>query len=270
MLTTQNTGPTDIRDVVVRDVLPPHVQLESGSVKAITSQGTTTQNDKPLFDGGINAGNYAPGGGFYIMFSTKVLGNFDPCEVRVRNLGYMKSDKTPEQTDYSDVIITRENCQPEKPVYRCDALEVTSLGNRKFRYTVKYTEKNAKLKQISYNFGDNTTPMLTDKTTVEHQYTQDGTYTTKAALTFTVNGKDVTVNDAACAATITSTTPKDNCPIPGKENLPKDSPECKVTPVTPSTPVLPVTGPGEVVAVFAAVSIASAMAFRVYMARKLS
>lgn len=54
--------------------------------------------------------------------------------------------------------------------------------------------------------------------------------------------------------------PEDNCPIPGKEHLPKDSPECKETPpitpvstpptvVTPVTVVeqLPATGPAEVI-----------------------
>ncbi|MBH2007393.1 DUF11 domain-containing protein [Candidatus Saccharibacteria bacterium] len=34
--------------------------------------------------------------------------------------------------------------------------------------------------------------------------------------------------------------PKENCPIPGKEHMPKDSPDCKVTPVTPTE--LPQTG----------------------------
>lgn len=35
--------------------------------------------------------------------------------------------------------------------------------------------------------------------------------------------------------------PKDNCPIPGKEHLPKDSKECKETPVTPEEPKTPET-----------------------------
>lgn len=38
----------------------------------------------------------------------------------------------------------------------------------------------------------------------------------------------------------------ENCPIPGKEHLPKDSTECVETPVTPETPTeLPTTGPAE-------------------------
>jgi len=40
----------------------------------------------------------------------------------------------------------------------------------------------------------------------------------------------------------------ENCPIPGKENLPKDSTECVETPVTPETPTeLPTTGPTETI-----------------------
>lgn len=37
---------------------------------------------------------------------------------------------------------------------------------------------------------------------------------------------------------------KENCPIPGKEHLPKDSPDCKEVPVTP--PQLPKTGPFDI------------------------
>lgn len=262
LLTTQNTGPTDLNNIVTRDVLPPNVKLESGSVKFITVNATTTQTDKPLFDGGINVGNFASGGGFYMMFSTKVEGNFEPCEIRVRNLGYVKSDQTPEKQDTADVIITRQNCNPTKPVYTCDLLSATSLGNRKFSYTVKYTAKQAKLKSISYNFGDNTSPMVTDKTTVEYLYAQDGTYTAKATLVFTVDGKDQSVSGEACATTITTTTPKDNCPIPGKENLPKNSPQCSSTPTT-----LPSTGAGNMVAIFAAVSAAGAAAHHVFSRR---
>lgn len=59
--------------------------------------------------------------------------------------------------------------------------------------------------------------------------------------------------------------PKDNCPVPGKEHLPKDSPECKTTPPTtppetpktPKTPVtpaeLPATGAADVIAKLAGV-----------------
>jgi hypothetical protein len=60
----------------------------------------------------------------------------------------------------------------------------------------------------------------------------------------------------------TPETPKDNCPVPGKEHLPKDSPECKTTPPvtppetpkTPETPSeLPATGAADVIAKLAGV-----------------
>ncbi len=245
LLTTQNTGPSNLNNIVTRDVLPPNVKLDSGSVKFITVNGSTAQTDKPLFDGGINVGNFAPGGGFYMMFSTKVEGNFDPCEVRVRNLGYVRSDQTPETQDTADVVITRQNCNPNKPVYTCDLLTASSLGDRKYSFTVKYTAVQAQLKSISYNFGDNSSPKLTDQTTVEHQYTQDGTYTTQASLVFTVNGKDETVVGSACKTAVTTNKP--------------------VTPTTPT--VLPNTGPGSMVAIFAAVSAVGAAAHYIFTHR---
>lgn len=266
-LVTQNTGPTVLNNIVSRDVLPPHMKLESGSVKFTTVSASTVQTDKPLFDGGINVGNFASGGGFHMTFSTKVEGDFDPCEIRVRNQGFAKSDQTPEIKDTADVIIVRENCQPNKPEYRCDLLDVSSLGDRNFRFNVKYTEKNAKLKLVTYDFGDKSSPMVTDKTTVDHKYTQDGTFTARATLTFTVDGKDQTVTSDACTATISTSTPKDNCPIPGKENLPKDSPDC-ATPVVPTE--LPNTGAGDVAAIFAAVSVAGMAAYRVFVTRRLN
>lgn len=251
LLTTDNTGSTVLNNVVTRDVLPPHVTLESGSVRWIDAQQDAKQDDKPLFDGGINVGNYGPGGGFYMMFSTKVQGDFDPCEIRVRNLGYVKSDQTPEKEDYADVIITRENCQPEKPVYRCDALELTHLGGLKYRFTARGTAQNATLKTYTFNFGDNSSPKVTDQATVEHTYAQAGQYKATVTLTFDVNGENKTATGPACEVTINTEVPP-------------------VTPPTPEVPpVLPSTGPADVAAVFAAVSIAAGVAYRFFVARRM-
>lgn len=95
LLTSDNTGSAVLNNIVIRDVLPPNVQLVPGSVKWIDASQNAVQSDNPLFDGGINVGNYAPGGGFYMTFSTKVLGNFTPCEIRVRNQAFIKSVQTP-------------------------------------------------------------------------------------------------------------------------------------------------------------------------------
>jgi hypothetical protein len=145
------------------------------------------------------------------------------------------------------------------PVYTCDALAATSLGDRRFSYTVRYTAKNgATFKNVSYDFGDKTAVVTTDKTTVEHTYAKDGQYTTKATVTFMVAGKEVTATSDNCATNVDAKTPPNNCPIPGKTNLPVNSPEC----------VIPNTGAGEIIGLFAATTVAGAAAHHVFTSRR--
>lgn len=153
---------------------------------------------------------------------------------------------------------------PKESVYACESLSVTSLGNRKFSYTLKYTALNgATFKNASYNFGDDTAPLLTDKTTVEHTYANPGTFVTRTKLTFSVNGVDKVVEDAKCVQTVTITNDIENCPVPGKGHLPKDSPECVTPPVE-----LPNTGAGSVIGIFASVTMVGAMAHRFVLTRR--
>ena len=112
LVTTLNTGTTVQNNIVVRDVLPPNVKLVSGSVRWIDVNQNVAQSDGPLFNGGIDVGNYAGNGGFYMMFRTTVLDNFTECQVRNRNLAYSRSNQTPEISDSADVVITKENCKP--------------------------------------------------------------------------------------------------------------------------------------------------------------
>jgi len=143
----------------------------------------------------------------------------------------------------------------KEPIAKCDALALRTISaeQRRYAYDLSYTAENgAILKTVDFNFGDGTnqngvTPEGLKN--IEHTYAKAGTYTTTAALHFTVDGATV---DKTCEVRVTTspemcplnpTLPKDDprcapCPIPGKEKYPKDSPEC-VTPVTE----LPQTGP---------------------------
>lgn len=293
LLTTDNTGQTTLNNIVIRDVLPPHVELKSGSVKWIDAQQNAAQNDKPLFDGGINVGNYGRGSGFYMMFATKVLGDFDPCEVRIRNVGYVRSAQTPEIQDDADVVITRDNCEPPKePVYSCDRLEKAFVSKNTYSFKTNTTARNgASVKQYRYSFGDGSAELLTDKDTVEHTFPGPGTYVTRVTVDFNVGNTVQSHTSNACKQVIEIPKEKEKCPIPGKEHLPKDSPECKEDekkcpipgkehlPVdsdecdTPevkgeTTPtVLPSTGPAEVLGMFAATTVAGAIAYNLVYRR---
>ena len=174
-----------------------------------------------------------------------------------------------------EVKVTVEN--PPAPVYKCDALgaRLQDETTRKYVYDLSYTVKNgATLKTVDYDFGDGqtkngVTPAETKNVT--HAYAKAGTYKTVATLHFNVNN---TVKDVKCETSIkispemcplNPSLPKDdegcapcdvpgkeqypkdspecyeNCDMPGKEDLPKDSPECAETPVTPETPQAPET-----------------------------
>ncbi len=161
--------------------------------------------------------------------------------------------------------------KPVTPVYSCDALSVLNLGDRKFRYTLSYTAKNgATLKNVTYDFGDGNSEGPTTETTVDHTYAKDGTFTTKATLVFAVkDSKDVVVNGENCKVTVKSETPKEYCPIPGKEHLPANSPDCKevpeqppvTPPTTPPVTVMPATGAGSA---FAGLFGSSALGYGAY------
>lgn len=113
-----------------------------------------------------------------------------------------------------------------KPVFACNALNVTTGANRAITASVDYQADNgAKLQSVNYSFGDGAT-LMTDKTSVDHTYAKDGTYTVSATLSFNVGD---TTKTASCSHQVTITTP--------------------VTPqVLSTTTTLPNTGPGDDVA----------------------
>jgi len=272
LLSYQDTGTGNANNITLRDQLPANIALVPGTVRWIDANNPKPGRPVPdsyLFNKpGFSVGNYAPHGGGYVMFDATVKNDNKTCVAQ--NVGYMYADNVPETND--DAIVTIQNCHPVTPVVSCDLLDASSLGNRQFQFKLSYTAKNATFKQASYNFGDGSAVLLTDKTTVNHTYAADGSYTVTASVTFMVNGVEKTVTSDACKTVVSSTTPPEHCTIPGKENLPKDSPDCKVTPVTPptNTPTTLVnTGPGSIAAVFAATSLAGAMAYRVFMTRRL-
>ncbi len=110
-----------------------------------------------------------------------------------------------------------------KPVYKCDSLTSKKISRTEYEFTTAATAKDgATLVDYTYNFGDGKTA-TTGKTT-RHAYATPGTYKVTVKVNVKVNGKTV-VAPGTCETTVT--VEKENCPIPGKEQYPKDSPECK-------------------------------------------
>lgn len=265
----KNTGSTVANNIVLRDQLPNNVELVPGTVEWVDNNrpnGTPVRDDLLFAPAGVTVGNYGVNGVGQIYFDA-IVKNGDLTDCEARNVAFARATNVPEQND--DAVVVIEDCNPPQPVVSCDALTAVALGSRSFRYELDYTAQDAELKTVRYDFGDDTTPLVTDKTTAEHQYAADGTYVTRATITFMVDGEERVVTGNNCLVTVSAETPKDNCIVPGKEHQPKDSPECKEAPVTPVTATaLPDTGPGDVAAIFAAVSLGATMAYRFVLTRR--
>src|SRR5690606_33289180 len=100
---------------------------------------------------------------------------------------------TSKESDCVTKITVEE--EPKKPVYSCDALEASLIGeatDRTYKYTLSYTAENgAELQTVDFNFGDGnrkdgvTPSELSD---VTHKYAKEGNYTTTATLNFNIDG----------------------------------------------------------------------------------
>lgn len=258
LLSTKNISNVQLTNVVIRDVLPPHVKLVPGSVHLINSAGDKVQTDGPLFAGGFTVGNYASAAVQYVTFNTTTLDDFQGCEVRIRNVAHARSDQTPtEETDTSDVVITKENCNQTTPTYSCDMLTATAAADHKtINFTAKASAANgAEIVGYDYDFGDNTPVLSTDKTSVSHTYSGTGQFGARLTVKVKVNNAIQSVTSNKCAALIS---------FPPTPNTPP-------TTSTPGTPQQLVnTGPGEVAGLFAATTGAGIAAYRWALGRRLS
>lgn len=267
MISYQNTGSSEQRAVVVRDTLPANMELVPGTTfitNAANPNGAKFESDA-VTAGGINIGNYAAGANAFVTFEAKIAAA-DKLKCggnEFRNTAYVRPDGL---NDYYASAVTNVNrdceAKPAAAVYSCDKLTVTKLDGRKVQAKVDYTAREgASLKTVTYNWGDGSTPLTTDKTTVEYTYPKDGSFPVTANMTFTVNGKDQTApaNNAcgqtiAVAAVVTPTPP-----APAPTPAPSTSPSA-----------LPNTGTGEVLGFAAVVAVIGTLGHRLYLSRKLA
>lgn len=257
------TGSAVQNNVVASDLLPPHLEYVAGSAKWYTASapnGLEYDFNKFIINqgkGGLIFGNYAPNGGLSIRFDTKVKGDFTQCSVVIRNLAHSRSDQQKvELTDHADVRITKENCNNPVPVFSCDLLTAVAVDGKPktFKFTAKATALNgAKIKRYHYNFGDNTTVLISDKNVVEHTFATDGTFNPTVKVEVEVNGKLEIVTAVACGLTIISTS-NTTPPI-----VLSSTTTTNTTTTTPAT--LPATGPASVAGIFGSVSAISAAAY---------
>lgn len=116
----KNTGTTVQNDVVIKDVLPAGVSYVAGSTQvsnaASNHQWKATTNNE-VTKGGLNVGNYAPGGGAYVKFTAKVADNANLKECGLNTLVNTATAQTKngDKSDTATVTVTKTCVAGEKP-----------------------------------------------------------------------------------------------------------------------------------------------------------
>lgn len=167
--------------------------------------------------------------------------------------------------------------QPETPQYECTDLTGKLISGNRYNFALRYAMSGgAKLNNVSVDFGDSTGAQdvpLANVGSFEHQYAKQGTYKVVATVTFMLGQSATDVKTITCSTTI--------LPTPCAENpeLPADSPDCTKPCIEDSssengsecdTPEQLVnTGPGDIAGIFAATTIAGAIAHRLFWSRRL-
>ncbi len=243
----KNLSNTNLTNVYLRDPLPKGVTFVPGTAKKFygSYNGTVMTADEAnaFFSGRKNVGTLLPGASALITFVATVdPGTSLACGMNnIKNIAVVDTDQTGQYNDSATVNVQKD-CVTTAPEYKCDLLQVAKLDGRKVNLGVKYTAKNGvTFKNVTYDFGDGSTPLVTDKVAnVEHTYAEDGEYSLTATVRFNVNDVDQT---SVC--------------------------EGKVNYNTPETPTKLVdTGAGDILGIFAAITVAGAMAHRLVLARR--
>jgi uncharacterized repeat protein (TIGR01451 family) len=260
MIKFKNEGNTKLEDVLVGDNLPDYNKYVEGSTKLMNGanpNGVAVENDN-ITKGGINVGHYMPGAVGYVLLAVELdpVTAYEKCgQYDVRNVGIVKPKGMNPYYNTAQVKINVP-CEEEKeqPEFSCDELEMTRLDGRTYRFLVRFTAENgAELESYTYEFGDDSEPLVTDQNPVEYTYPRDGNYVARVTLTFDVNGDTKTVTSDNCVEPINIT--------PGQPPVVPPAP-----PVTP--PTLPETGVSSVAGLFAGTSALGAFIHRIFLSRR--
>lgn len=111
----KNTGNTDLKGVVVRDVLPENLEYIKGSTTIVNSNHSTplTLSDDIVSTTGINTGDYGAGALAVLYFNAKVkAGVSDKCtNTLLRNIAQTSAGKnTGTKEDTADVLVDGKIC----------------------------------------------------------------------------------------------------------------------------------------------------------------
>ncbi len=159
-------------------------------------------------------------------------------------------------------VVQTQNNSPS-PAAQCTSLQVAVNQNdmTNINATVNFEAQNgAVLQNVVFDFGDGTILPASTQTSASHTFSQSGTFTIKATLTFSSNSQPV--SPSVCQAIVSVATPS---PTP----TPPATTTTSVTPAAAPTTLVN-TGPGDDIAIFGLVTVVSTLAYRQYIKSRLA
>ena len=203
----KNTGNVTQENVVVKDTLPAGLTYVAGST--VLANGNN-KNGKSINDDvttkGVNIGTYQPNASAWVRFSAKVASS-DKLVCGTNTFKNVASVTTGGGTKSDDAVVTvTKQCTPQpQPVYTCNDMTAEVTKNS-YKFSVKYTAANgATYKSTTYKVYDASGKEVFSTANGNGSFNgfTAGTYTVKAFVTVTVNGKDETVTSQACSKQFT-------------------------------------------------------------------
>lgn len=132
LITIKNEGNTTLSNVMVRDNMPPRMDYNEGSARLTNSNfpNGIALSDL-LIQGGVNVGNYAPGGVGYIRFTAVVPSAVDRCmnDYEFNNVGVVKLDGSVEVYNTAKVVVDYPCTIPPVTPPVTPPVVVTGKGN---------------------------------------------------------------------------------------------------------------------------------------------
>lgn len=247
----KSTGDAPVTNLNVSDQLPTNVTFVPGTLTR-NGQTLSAAEATSFFSTGNVAGTLNPGQTVTYQFEA-VVGNSDPNAVcnneTLVNITRMTGEKLPPGSSSATV---NKTCNA-KPV--CTYLGIKQEGRTVTVTQLTYNLNGATFKSVYVDWGENgaKTDTYTDQGRIVGQsytYQGNGPFTIVAHVVASQNGKDIAVEGNGCKQQVSFTPP----PV--------------VTATKPTQ--LANTGPGSVMALFAAVTVAGAFGHRWFMSRRLS
>ncbi len=114
LLSYKNTGTTEQKDIMFKDILPKGLNYVAGTSKLTNGNNPNgLKMTDHISQGGLNVGDYLPNGAVYLVFQATVDPNA-PCST-LTNIAEANTNNG-NRTDTANVLVTKDNCTPAAPV----------------------------------------------------------------------------------------------------------------------------------------------------------